>query len=219
MHSSSSSDYDQNQFFDDNDANGHGLDDDGFIFIPSRSEIIWPVYNDIWTHCIFKSNIIVVKMGQLNVISMSIFMAVLWWVNSKDHQTLLVSNTKMCQERSWLGDGYVQRLGFLGLAEENNIVMMFPQVSFVHHNGTREWFFVWPKIYIFRFNTLLSKGIQMDAGGWNIKESLKELIYHACRDWWGYLGDREGMMYATKMGRQMEGVAKMVQRVTNMQIF
>ena len=40
MHSSSSSsDYDQNQFFDDNDANGHGLDDDGFIFIPSRSEI------------------------------------------------------------------------------------------------------------------------------------------------------------------------------------
>ena len=137
MHSSSSSDYDQNQFFDDNDANGHGLDDDGFIFIPSRSEIIWPVYNDIWTHCIFKSYIIVVKMGQLNVISMSIFMAVLWWVKSKDHQTLLVSNTKMCQERSWLGDGYVQRLGFLGLAEENNIVMMFPQVSFVHHKGAR----------------------------------------------------------------------------------
>ena len=48
---------------------------------------------------------------------------------------MLVSNTKMCQERSWLGDGYVQRLGFLGLAEENNIVMMFPQVSFVHHKG------------------------------------------------------------------------------------
>ena len=41
----------------------------------------------------------------------------------------------LCQERSWLGDGYVQRLGFLGLAEENNIVMMFPQVSFVHHKG------------------------------------------------------------------------------------
>ena len=87
------------------------------------------------THCIFKSYIIVVKMGLLNVISMSIFMAVLWWVKSKDHQTLLVSNTKMFQERSWLGDGYVQRLGFLGLAEENNIVMMFPQVSFVHHKG------------------------------------------------------------------------------------
>ena len=41
----------------------------------------------------------------------------------------------LCQERSWLGDGYVQRLGFLGLAEENNIVMMFPQVSFVHQKG------------------------------------------------------------------------------------
>ena len=41
----------------------------------------------------------------------------------------------LCQERSWLGDGYVQRLGFLGLAEENNIVIMFPQVSFVHHKG------------------------------------------------------------------------------------
>ena len=48
MHSSSpSSDYDQNQFFDDNDANGHGLDDDGFIFIPSRSEIILPVLNTL----------------------------------------------------------------------------------------------------------------------------------------------------------------------------
>ena len=76
MHSSSSSDYDQNQFFDDNDANGHGLDDDGFIFIPSRSEILTD--QSFFTHCIFKSYIIVVKMGLLNVISMSIFMAVLW---------------------------------------------------------------------------------------------------------------------------------------------
>ena len=45
------------------------------------------------THCIFKSYIIVVKMGLLNVISMSIFMAVLWWVKLNDHQILLVSNT------------------------------------------------------------------------------------------------------------------------------
>ena len=29
----------------------------------------------------------------------------------------------LCQERSWLGDGYAQRLGFLGLAEENNIAL------------------------------------------------------------------------------------------------
>ena len=32
-------------------------------------------------------------------------------------------------ERGWLGDGYIQRTGFLPLAEANNIVMMFPQVS------------------------------------------------------------------------------------------
>ena len=45
------------------------------------------------THCIFKSYIIVVKMGLLNVISMSIFMAVLWWVKLNDHQILLPLNT------------------------------------------------------------------------------------------------------------------------------
>ena len=32
-------------------------------------------------------------------------------------------------ERGWLGDGYIQRTGFLPLAEANNIVMIFPQVS------------------------------------------------------------------------------------------
>ena len=32
-------------------------------------------------------------------------------------------------ERGWLGDGYIQRTGFLPLAEANNIVMIFPQVT------------------------------------------------------------------------------------------
>ena len=34
-------------------------------------------------------------------------------------------------ERGWLGNGYIKRTGFLPLAEANNIVMMFPQVSWV----------------------------------------------------------------------------------------
>ena len=34
------------------------------------------------------------------------------------------------KERSWLGDGYIQRTGFLPLAEQNDIVMLFPQVNY-----------------------------------------------------------------------------------------
>ena len=30
------SDFDQNEFYDNNDANGHGLDDKGYIYIPKR---------------------------------------------------------------------------------------------------------------------------------------------------------------------------------------
>ena len=33
------------------------------------------------------------------------------------------------QEASWIGDVYIQRSGFLSLAEENDIVMVFPQVD------------------------------------------------------------------------------------------
>ena len=32
-------------------------------------------------------------------------------------------------EKGWLGDGYVQRTGFLPLAQTNDIVMIFPQVN------------------------------------------------------------------------------------------
>ena len=56
-------------------------------------------------------------------------------LNQRIFRFYLFQTQILCQERSWLGDGYVKRLGFLGLAEENNIVMMFPQVSFVHHKG------------------------------------------------------------------------------------
>ena len=31
-------------------------------------------------------------------------------------------------EAGWLGDGYVQRTGFLPLAQSNDIVLIFPQV-------------------------------------------------------------------------------------------
>ena len=34
-----------------------------------------------------------------------------------------------------------------------------------------------------------------------------------CWDCWGFLGDSEGYMFATKQGRQMAGVAGMVGRV------
>ena len=30
------SDFDQNEFFEDNDAKKHGLDNNGYIFIPSQ---------------------------------------------------------------------------------------------------------------------------------------------------------------------------------------
>ena len=48
------------------------------------------------------------------------------------------------QERGWLGDGYIQRTGFLSLAEANNIVMMFPQIKHsvlnpVNPSGCWDW--------------------------------------------------------------------------------
>jgi len=36
---------------------------------------------------------------------------------------------------------------------------------------------------------------------------------NGCWDWWGYLGEAQGHAFATKAGRQMKGVAAMVERV------
>ena len=40
-----------------------------------------------------------------------------------------------------------------------------------------------------------------------------------CWDCWGFLGDSEGYMFATKQGRQMAGVAGMVGRVAGIDMF
>ena len=80
-------------------------------------------------------------------------------------------------EKSWLGDGYVQRLGFLPLAEDNDVILMFPQ----------------------------------------IKHSL--LNPNGCWDWWGYLGDAPLFHYATKQGKQMIGVARMIERMAGIEMF
>ena len=62
-------DFDQTEFFDDNNANGHGLDDSGFIFVPDRFAMGVSILN-------VGFSISGVKMEQISVIFMFIFMDV-----------------------------------------------------------------------------------------------------------------------------------------------
>ena len=82
-------------------------------------------------------------------------------------------------EKSFVGDEYIKRIGFLPLAEDNDIILMFPQIkhSLVHGNPL------------------------------------------GCWDWWGYLGDAFMFHYATKQGKQMVGVARMIERVAGIEMF
>merc|ERR1711913_226193 len=124
-------DFDQTEYFENNDAAHNGMDDSGFIFIPSSC-----------------------SDGELPC-----------------HLHLHFHGCGM--ERGWLGDGYIQRTGFLPLAEANNIVMIFPQIR---------------------------------------HSTLDPVNPSGCWDWWGYCGDSDSFLYATKQGKQMGGVARMVER-------
>jgi len=81
------SDFNQNEFFEDNDANKHGLDDSGYIFIPSQCE------------------------------------------NGNTECHLHVHFHGCNMESGLIGDGYIQRSGFLSLGQANNIVLLFPQIK------------------------------------------------------------------------------------------
>jgi len=131
-------DFDQTEYFENNDAKHTGMDDTGFIFIPSGC-------------------------------------------SGGERQCHLHLHFHGCgMERGWLGDGYIQRTGFLPLAEANNIVMMFPQV----------------------------------------RHSMVDPVNPSgCWDWWGYCGDADNYQYATKQGRQMGGVARMVERAAGISLF
>ena len=83
------------------------------------------------------------------------------------------------QERGWLGSGYITRTGFLPLAADNDVVIMFPQ----------------------------------------IKHSLLQGNPNGCWDWWGYNGDILNFKYATKHGKQMTGVAHMIERVAGINMY
>ena len=69
-----------------------------------------------------------IEVNLENVITMTITM--IDSCSDGEHSCHLHIHFHGCgMERGWLGDGYIQRTGFLPLAEANNIVMMFPQVS------------------------------------------------------------------------------------------
>ena len=99
--------------------------------------------------------------------------------------------------RFLIGDGHVQRNGFLPLAEENNIVMMFPQVKNFSSNNT----------------------IRLEV---QVKPSWEwPLNPDGCWDHWGYLGENDvtdNYQFATKYGLQMGGVARMIERVANIKM-
>ena len=42
---------------------------------------------------------------------------------------------------------------------------------------------------------------------------------NGCWDWWGYCGDSDSFQYATQEGRQMSGVARMVERAAGISMF
>ena len=100
------SDFDQNEFFEDN-ANGHSLSDNGYIFIPQNcangtAKCHLHVHFHGCGQVKLKTNI------------------------EKDNYNCFI------QGRSQVGDGYIKRTGFLPIANENNIVMLFPQVFLIN---------------------------------------------------------------------------------------
>jgi len=127
--------FDQNQFFD-NDARGHGMDDNGVVFIPSRC-----------------------AGGSMEC-----------------HLHIHFHGCGM--ESGWLGNNYINNSGFLEAAQQHNVIMVFPQ----------------------------------------IRHSVLQGNPSGCWDWWGYLGDEARFQYATKEGRQMKGIAKMVERIAGISL-
>ena len=92
----------------------------------------------------------------------------------------------------------MQKSGFLPIGEANNIVMLFPQVLY----------------YFISINT---SSILLQ-----IKHNPLQGNPSGCWDWWGYLGlggDLVGYTYATKHGKQMAGVAQMIEKVANISMF
>ena len=51
---------------------------------------------------------------------------------------------------------------------------------------------------------------QIKAGGANP---------NGCWNFWGYLGDADNYQYATKQGKQMKAMAKMVEKTANISMF
>jgi len=128
--------FDQNEFFGD-DAHRHGMDDKGFVFIPTR--------------CIDGST-----------------------------QCHLHVHFHGCgMESGWLGDSFIKNSAFLVTAEANDVIMIFPQ----------------------------------------IRHSLFQGNPSGCWDWWGYLGDADRFQYASKSGKQMKGIAKIVEQVAGVSLF
>jgi len=127
--------FDQNQFFD-NDAHRHGMDDHGFIFIPSRC------------------------------------------AGGSTECNLHIHFHGCGMESGWLGNNYINNSGFLEAAEDLNIIVVFPQ----------------------------------------IRHSVLQGNPNGCWDFWGYLGDWAGLKYATKEGRQMKGIARMVEKIAGISL-
>ena len=67
-------------------------------------------------------------MTRWSVNSMCTFMVVAWWVLHW-FANYYMSICHVSQGRFWISDNYVQKSGFLPLADTNDIVMMFPQVK------------------------------------------------------------------------------------------
>lgn len=84
-----------------------------------------------------------VKMEYQNVICMFIFMVVEWLLKYFLSHNIFI-NQRIKQEYGWIGDGYMQKSGFLPIGEANNIVMLFPQVLyyFISINFTSKHSFV-----------------------------------------------------------------------------
>ena len=51
-----------------------------------------------------------------------------------------------------------------------------------------------------------------------IRHSVLQGNPNGCWDFWGYLGDWAGLKYATKEGRQMKGIARMVEKIAGISL-
>merc|ERR1712215_486750 len=102
-------------------------------------------------------------------------------VNGSNECHLHVHFHGCAMQSGWIGDNYIQHNGFLSVAEANDVIMIFPQISEYHWSNP-----------------------------------------NGCWDWWGYLMDADNdipFQYATKMGRQMRGIALMIERTSGVNMY